>query len=58
MRITWWLYPGIHETDRMKPDHYQTHRCVETAISPSEIPSPADPYATATVSLQPSGSRP
>jgi hypothetical protein len=19
MRITWWLYPGIHETDRMHP---------------------------------------
>ena len=21
MRITWWLHPGSHETERMQPDH-------------------------------------
>jgi hypothetical protein len=22
MRISWWLYPGLHETERMQPDHH------------------------------------
>jgi hypothetical protein len=22
MRITWWLHPGIHETERMQPEYH------------------------------------
>lgn len=46
MRITWWLYPGIHETERMRIDRGSTPVPREEPAPQAEITPECELEAT------------